>query len=44
MGIVSILRIAGFLALILSAAIFATLLPDLLKIPELPLRQIRHVE
>ncbi|HET8678313.1 MAG TPA: hypothetical protein VFO63_21105 [Blastocatellia bacterium] len=36
MGIVSILRIAGFLALILSAAIFATLLPDLLKIPSFP--------
>jgi hypothetical protein len=36
MGIVSIIRIAGFLALILSAAIFATLLPDILKIPSFP--------
>ncbi|HEX5732753.1 MAG TPA: hypothetical protein VF131_07965 [Blastocatellia bacterium] len=36
MGIISILRIAGFLALILGAAILATLFPDLLKLPSLP--------
>ena len=36
MGIVSILRIAGFLALILGATLFATLLPDLIRIPSFP--------
>ena len=36
MGIASILRIAGFLAFILGAAVLATLLPDLIRIPSFP--------
>lgn len=36
MGIISVIRMASFLALILGAVIVATLLPDLIKIPRFP--------
>ena len=36
MAIISILRMAGFVVLILGAMIIATLLPDLIKIPNFP--------